>query len=522
MDASNQKAIVAEWNGWMATFLGSKHRVLVGLARKQHKLAQAVSKCLLNKVLVGRKLDMMETSKAQLRDNETEMTHMLRNAGESSSAPLSLSLNRKRKRPMQRRGQPSVPMDEQDATSPTADKASPSHLTANEDAQAPTLWDPPEPAATAASTSGQVTPLPVVSSSSSTAVTIASTLGPATTPPEVSSSSSTEAAEEHVNVIDENERAELLAHIEQASHAILENRWHLRGVFFTKRLAWELWAIIGIFAPFLPTERMIATIGRTMLEELIVPMILPDLVLDDTAILTAVRLWINYRQEEASEALRELDRQTRNMIETLFERLPMKQDRSISESTFVVNYVSPVLHETLKLDPRIYSVHFPNTCSEVQKHQGLKPDRPDIVVKARNREILYGEVTVGARGMYLLQEVGSFVIPTMVSMIPALLATLPTLLVAQNGSADKYTTHGKDANEDESHWPTTHLTKHVRYSPEHYHQYLCHPLGYQDSVKHRLEDLTARAQYLLQRSIDGRRQCSLQNWQRHYGHHPQH
>ncbi|KAG0354140.1 hypothetical protein BGZ54_001829, partial [Gamsiella multidivaricata] len=246
--------------------------------------------------------------------------------GESSSAPLSLSLNRKRKRPMQRRGQPSVPMDEQDATSPTADKASPSHLTANEDAQAPTLWDPPEPAATAASTSGQVTPLPVVSSSSSTAVTIASTLGPATTPPEVSSSSSTEAAEEHVNVIDENERAELLAHIEQASHAICE-------------------------------------------------------------------LWINYRQEEASEALRELDRQTRNMIETLFERLPMKQDRSISESTFVVNYVSPVLHETLKLDPRIYSVHFPNTCSEVQKHQGLKPDRPDIVVKARNREILYGEVT---------------------------------------------------------------------------------------------------------------------------------
>jgi hypothetical protein len=43
----------------------------------------------------------------------------------------------------------------------------------------------------------------------------------------------------------------------------------------------------------------------------------------------------------------------------------------------------------------------------------------------------YMRLTVGARGMYLLQEVGTFVIPTMVSMIPALFATLPTLLVAQ-------------------------------------------------------------------------------------------
>ena len=55
--------------------------------------------------------------------------------------------------------------------------------------------------------------------------------------------------------------------------------------------------IIGIFAPFLPTERMMAAIGRTMLEEIVVPMILPDLVLDDTAILTAVRVcliwWIH-------------------------------------------------------------------------------------------------------------------------------------------------------------------------------------------------------------------------------------
>ncbi|KAF9091642.1 hypothetical protein BGX27_001995, partial [Mortierella sp. AM989] len=34
-----------------------------------------------------------------------------------------------------------------------------------------------------------------------------------------------------------------------------------------------------------------------------------------------------------------------------------------------------------------------NTESEVQKEQGVKPDKPDIVVKLRNREVLYGEIT---------------------------------------------------------------------------------------------------------------------------------
>lgn len=49
-------------------------------------------------------------------------------------------------------------------------------------------------------------------------------------------------------------------------------------------------AIIEIFAPFLPTAGMVATIGRNMLEELVVIMTLPELVLDDTAILSAVRV----------------------------------------------------------------------------------------------------------------------------------------------------------------------------------------------------------------------------------------
>lgn len=94
------------------------------------------------------------------------------------------------------------------------------------------------------------------------------------------------------------------------------------------------------------------------------------------------------------------------------EQVSMRQDGSISEATFVVNYLAPILHATLKSDTRFsphlwvdlamlpgmqWHVHVfliwylifscmhhtfsPNTSSEVQKHQGLKPDRPDIVVK---------------------------------------------------------------------------------------------------------------------------------------------
>ncbi|KAF8924617.1 hypothetical protein BGZ58_001615 [Dissophora ornata] len=297
--------------------------------------------------------------------------------------------------------------------------------------------------------------------------------------------------------VGESERAELLANIEQACHN--ECKWKINdccvaclfqdyqktcvqalveGRIKKSEIA-DIMAIIGIFAPFLPTARMIKSFTRSMLELLVEGVTFPEPFLDDAAVLRAVRLWINNERDKASEALRGLDRKSRIMFETLFEQVPMKEDRSVSEETFVVNYVAPILHATLKSDSR-FSVHFPNTSSEVQKHQGLKPDRPDIVVKARGREVLYGEVTglsqenaewknkwdlfrlarfgkaflddgnevapllqvvysngtfmrltVKVRGIFLLQEVGSFVVPTAVSMIPALLATLPTLFAAQ-------------------------------------------------------------------------------------------
>ena len=119
----------------------------------------------------------------------------------------------------------------------------------------------------------------------------------------------------------------------------------------------------------------------------------------------------------------------------------------------------------------------PNTESSAQKIQGLKPDRPDILVKAYGYEIMYGEITgpcrvtckaktnwdlfrlarfgktfldngnesvpllqvvhdngiamkltFKIRGVYLLERVGQFTIPCSIATVPALLATLPVLL----------------------------------------------------------------------------------------------
>ncbi|KAF9578962.1 hypothetical protein BGW38_004983, partial [Lunasporangiospora selenospora] len=230
-----------------------------------------------------------------------------------------------------------------------------------------------------------------------------------TTPPDPSPVE-TELESTELSGVNENEKADLLANLEQACHN--ECEWKVNGCCVAclfqnyqkicvqalvenqikKSEIADIMAITGIFAPFLPTERMIKSIKRSILEELIDEVTCPEPFLDDAAVVRAVRLWISNKREEASEVLRGLDRKLRIMFETLLEQVPMKEDRSVSEETFVVNYVAPILHGVLRTDSR-FSLHFPNTASEVQKHQGLKPDRPDIVVKVRGREVLYGEVT---------------------------------------------------------------------------------------------------------------------------------
>ncbi|KAF9157214.1 hypothetical protein DFQ26_008964, partial [Actinomortierella ambigua] len=142
------------------------------------------------------------------------------------------------------------------------------------------------------------------------------------------------------------------------------------------------------------THQALRDAGKRLEREmvLVISPDLPDPGVDDTAIIKAVRLRMNNRREEASEAIREVERTIRLMFVNLLESLPDEADRSISEVTFTVNYAAPVLNSILKLNGKT-DVHYPNAESSVQKIQGLKPDRPDILVKAFGYEIMYGEIT---------------------------------------------------------------------------------------------------------------------------------
>ncbi|KAG0337437.1 hypothetical protein BG004_007656 [Podila humilis] len=195
----------------------------------------------------------------------------------------------------------------------------------------------------------------------------------------------------------------------------------------------------------------------------------------DLCVMKSIRLRMNDQRDEAIDELDNIkERKIRIMFATLIEHLPMEKEDRISEETFVATYIAPVLQGTLRPHDKI-SIHFPNTECETQKSQGIRPDRSDIVVKVGGRELLFGEVTgpaqqsqraknsgdlfrlarfgksllannpsapliqivhtkgvymrmtIKARGMFFLERVGAFVIPTSVDMIPSLLGTIQTL-----------------------------------------------------------------------------------------------
>ncbi|KAG0353460.1 hypothetical protein BGX24_007271, partial [Mortierella sp. AD032] len=154
------------------------------------------------------------------------------------------------------------------------------------------------------------------------------------------------------------ERTELLGSIEQARHSVCDKACVLGFISKEVRKSEiaDFMAITGVFAPFLPTARMTEHFGRNMLEQLVQSIAFPEPTVDDAAVLKAVRLRINGENDQACEALRTLDRKLRIMFETLLEQLPLKQDRSVSEETFIVSYISPVLQGTLKADTR-FTLH---------------------------------------------------------------------------------------------------------------------------------------------------------------------
>ncbi|KAF8925504.1 hypothetical protein BGZ58_000743 [Dissophora ornata] len=115
--------------------------------------------------------------------------------------------------------------------------------------------------------------------------------------------------------------------------------------------------IIGVFAPFLQTDRMRAIFTAKILGQLVASYDLPDPDIDDAAVLRAVRLRLNNKSEDASEALMGLDRKMRLMFDNLLESLPEEVDKSISEATFTANYVAPVLTSILKVSGKT-QVHY--------------------------------------------------------------------------------------------------------------------------------------------------------------------
>ncbi|KAF9282998.1 hypothetical protein BGZ68_005621 [Mortierella alpina] len=108
----------------------------------------------------------------------------------------------------------------------------------------------------------------------------------------------------------------------------------------------------------------------------------------------AVRLYLKGDCDNVSEILQPLnkkDRKIRLMLETLLEYLPQKSIKTISESTFIVKYVAPIIQAFL--DDEFVKSDFPNTESTTQRAQGLKPDRPDMRAMAFEKEVCWGEVT---------------------------------------------------------------------------------------------------------------------------------
>ncbi|KAK5801651.1 hypothetical protein F5H01DRAFT_372188 [Linnemannia elongata] len=241
-------------------------------------------------------------------------------------------------------------------------------------------------------------------------------------------------------LIDENaEIAELRANLDRRSHATLESQQRLCGVSISglptrmhqrtqpenaqRGDVADVMALIGVFAPFIPTPRMTSVFGR-MLDHLLTSVKFPAPLIDDLAIMKAVRV----------------HRKKRIMFETL-----------------------------------------PNTECQTQKQQGIKADRPDILIRIRGQEAVFGEVTgpaqaghtaknawdlfrlarfgkasldhgnsvapllqivynngtfmrltIKTRGMFILEEIGAFEVLTKIAAIPALAATIPTLLAAQD------------------------------------------------------------------------------------------
>ncbi|KAK3848328.1 MAG: hypothetical protein J3R72DRAFT_484541 [Linnemannia gamsii] len=186
----------------------------------------------------------------------------------------------------------------------------------------------------------------------------------------------------------------------------------------------DVMALIGVFAPHIPTPRMLRVFSR-VLNDLVPSVRLPTPDIDDSAVMAAVRHHINGDLDDASDALRPLHRKLRIIIESLMDKLPRKADRTLAEGTFVADYVSPLIHGALGIDKNV-TIHFPNAESKLQNSKGSKLTVPMLLSRFEDTRSFSAKLQVRHR-----REVGCFEVPSSISRIPSLVATFPTLLVAQ-------------------------------------------------------------------------------------------
>ncbi|KAG0315183.1 hypothetical protein BGZ97_008517 [Linnemannia gamsii] len=79
----------------------------------------------------------------------------------------------------------------------------------------------------------------------------------------------------------------------------------------------DVMTLIGVFAPHIPTPRMLSVFNR-VLDDLVPLVRLPTPDIDDSAVMAAVRHYINGDLDDASDALLPLPRKLRIMIESLW------------------------------------------------------------------------------------------------------------------------------------------------------------------------------------------------------------
>ncbi|KAF9410065.1 hypothetical protein BGZ76_005568, partial [Entomortierella beljakovae] len=239
--------------------------------------------------------------------------------------------------------------------------------------------------------------------------------------------------------------------------------------------------LMGIFAPFSPTPLMNKIFGTRRLKAIKQSFELElesnTTEINDSCILSAIRLKMNGKEERALDALSAVtNRKLRNMFEQLIINLPKKEDPPDAEETLITNFISPILRALLQNTEDEIITHFPNTESKAQKNQGMVPDRPDFKITLGGMESSFGEVTgyqqktdrskngfdlwrlarygksvldegtpmvpliqiiyekgiiyrlvVRARGVMVLAEVGIFTVPMYLNAIATLQTSLPTL-----------------------------------------------------------------------------------------------